>query len=528
MSRASSWPGVIVAILLILAASRAHAVSCTINGTVSIEPQDSFYCDTSILGSSACNNWREVDLDTGSKPMQYMWIAVVPHNGTQNGTIRTDANGNWTATVWVNAAQCLGQEVDIEYRFARLSEFTGGFQTGLPLGQPVYRFRIVDVDEGNPGLEDDVPGNALHVKEVNEDLDGPTTTVSQTWGRGSTAKTTRYANAYYTANSMLKEITTWSSNLNDRFSSTNPNNILRIALEDTWDTGGAWAGGHQVMLSWNAYGAGGVLRHEIGHIVHGYVHHGDRNANCGGYGFNESSCTAGKCLSTRSCDYGSTAFGEALATLFGVRSLTSNDTHVWSCGCFDGAIGGQNYDICSQHAAATFDGDNDWFFDCVGGQPQTFWHMGDDHSSSPANCVRLNKEGGCNCTGASDICPTAFVSTTGWRNGAQITRFLWDMLDASTDGGQDNDDFGITDIIAVLEAMPCSGSHEGEDGSCEEQASTPCDPPDGPDELVADGGPPPNGPSPNRDSYNVYDLGEALPNSQGNERVLNCVQGALD
>lgn len=134
--------------------------------------------------------------------------------------------------------------------------------------------------------------------------------------------------------------------------------------------------------------------------------------------------------------------------------------------------------------------------------------------------MRLNKQGGCNCTGPSNVCPAAFRSTTGWRNDAQITRFLWDLIDSSTDGGQDNDDFGVTDIVALLEGMPCVGNHDGEDGSCEEPVSSPCDPPNE--------GPPPSGPSPNRDSYNVYDLAEALPNSQENERVLNCVQGALD
>jgi hypothetical protein len=102
------------------------------------------------------------------------------------------------------------------------------------------------------------------------------------------------------------------------------------------------------------------------------------------------------------------------------------------------------------------------------------------------------------------------------------------MIDASTDGGQDDDDFSIGDIVALLEGMPCVGNHDGEDGSCEEPVTSPCDPPDGPDGNVVDGGPPPSGPSPNRDSYNIYDFAEALPNSQENERILNCVQGAPD
>ena len=508
-----------VAFLVNLVASHAHAaVACTINGTVSLQPQDSFYCDTNLLGSESCANWKEVDLDTTTKPLQYMWITVDPVNGAPKST-RTDSAGNWSLTVDVDGSTCVFQQVDILYKFARLSESGSGFIGGFPN----YRFRLVDVDEGDPMIDDDGPGNALHTRIDRKTLTVPTTTIPLSFSRTSTIWGARLANIYYTANSMLKEVTTWSANLDDKFVSTDSNEILRIGLENTWNGGGR-AGGHGVIIGWDRYGIGGIIRHEIGHIVHGYVHHEDRNAACGGYAFREAVCTGGVCLDPRECEYGSTATSEALATFFGVRSLTTNDEFVWACSCFDGAIGGENWDTCSENALNTFDDDGDWFRVCtVDGEPGdgTFWYIGDFRSFSPASCVRLNKDGGCPCGGTSAECPASFRAAAGWRNGAQITRFLWDLIDTSTDGGQDNDNFGITDIVATLEAMPCIGNHNGEDGSCEEQATSPCDPPD-------PGGPLPSGPSPNRDSYNVYDLSEALPGSQENERILNCVNGAPD
>ena len=512
----------ILALLLSLVAPRLHAaVSCTINGTVTLEPQDSFYCDTSILGSSTCDNWKEVNLDTTTKPLQYMWITVVPPSGSQAST-RTDVNGNWSITVSINAAQCQGQQVDILYKFARLWELNGGF---VPVtGAPVFRFWLSDVAEGNPTDPlDDQPGANIQTRIEQKTLGGPVTTISLSFLRTSTTFSARLANAYYTVNSMVKEVATWSENLDDRFLSANPNDVPRIGLEDTWNQGGGqFYAPHNVLISWNLYGAGGIIRHELGHVVHTFIHHEDKNSNCGGM-LSRPSCTGlDGCDDPRTCLYGSSATEEALATFFAVRSITTNQTHVWACTCFDGAIGGGNWDVCSDHALATFDpdGESDWFFWCSSGG-LTFLHIGDFRSSSPTSCVRLSKEGGCDCTPpmGSSVCPSSYYSSRGWRNYAQITRFLWDLIDSSTDGGQDNADFHMEDVVAAMEGMACIGNQGGVDGSCEEQWTTPCEP-------IAEGSVP--GSSPSRDSYNIYDLSEALPGSQEAERVLNCVQGATD
>jgi hypothetical protein len=514
MTLASRLWGVLVGVLLSLLASQARAVSCNVQGTVTIEPQDSFYCDTTVLGSAACSSWREVNLDTTTKPMRYMWITVVPHDGVEAST-RTDANGNWSTTVWVNAAQCQGQAVDIQYKFARLWEFLGGFYNG-----PLSRFWIVDVDEAN-----NMPGVNLHAKEVHQILSGPTHTRNQNWTRGSTDVTTRLANTYYILNSMITEVVTWSDNLHSRFlSDLMGEPVLKFGMElNVGGFGGLTRTPHDVLIGWPAYGAGGVVRHELGHVVHTYVHHEDRNWGCLSYGFSHSSCTGTDgCENKRSCEYGSTALSEGLANFFAVRSITTNDTQVWGCACFDGASGGSYWHICSDHALSTFDSDGDWFKDCSGGLGLDFSYIGDFRVSSPSTCVRLNKEGGCNCSPpmGSTACPLSFYSSTGWRNATQITRFLWDLIDQSTDdGGVDNENLGITDIVQALEAMPCVGNHGGEDGSCEEDFTTPCDP-------ESEGPLPANPPS--RDSYNVHDIEHALPNSQTAERALNCVQGAPD
>ena len=50
------------ALLVLLFARDAFATTCTINGTVKIEPIDQYYCDPDVSGMD-CSGWREVDLD---------------------------------------------------------------------------------------------------------------------------------------------------------------------------------------------------------------------------------------------------------------------------------------------------------------------------------------------------------------------------------------------------------------------------------------------------------------------------------
>jgi hypothetical protein len=105
----------------------------------------------------------------------------------------------------------------------------------------------------------------------------------------------------------------------------------------------------------------------------------------------------------------------------------------------------------------------------------------------------------------------------------RITRFLWDMLDTSTDAGNDATDLNMPGFTTVMENMPCSGTDFGVNGSCNEfDRSTPsaCSP-------ATEGATSPTGTG-TRDSYNAWDLAAAIQGDQSSERTLNCVQGATD
>ena len=84
-------------------ASRAAAASCTINGSMTIQPKDQYYCDTTILGS-ACTGWKEVDLDTKTVGVPYMYIEVTSTSFDFKYT-SSDINGNWSVTL-TNVPNC--------------------------------------------------------------------------------------------------------------------------------------------------------------------------------------------------------------------------------------------------------------------------------------------------------------------------------------------------------------------------------------------------------------------------------------
>jgi hypothetical protein len=139
-------------------------------------------------------------------------------------------------------------------------------------------------------------------------------------------------------------------------------------------------------------------------------------------------------------------------------------------------------------------------------------------------CKGQNDCIGCDC--ASVTCEDAFRLSEGWQNQTQVQRLLWDMIDSSTDSGQDDTNESISSFVGFMAGMPCSEGTLHVDGTCNEPNNKlgsvlVCTPPDDTDVQSA----PHQG---TRHSYNVWDLAELIPGDQGSERTLNCVQGATD
>lgn len=66
-----------VALVGIIVPHVSGAATCTLTGGANIEPLDSYYCDTAPTGGSqSCTYWNEVNLDSSTKPMQYMRVYV--------------------------------------------------------------------------------------------------------------------------------------------------------------------------------------------------------------------------------------------------------------------------------------------------------------------------------------------------------------------------------------------------------------------------------------------------------------------
>lgn len=107
----------------------------------------------------------------------------------------------------------------------------------------------------------------------------------------------------------------------------------------------------------------------------------------------------------------------------------------------------------------------------------------------------------------------------------------WDLIDSSTDAGQDDANHSMSQLVGYFEGMACSGNQGGVDGSCEEhEVPAWCGPfPLPPCECnpATDGDTSPNGTG-TRDSYNTYDIAAMVPGDDSSERDLNCVQGAED
>ena len=114
-------------------------------------------------------------------------------------------------------------------------------------------------------------------------------------------------------------------------------------------------------------------------------------------------------------------------------------------------------------------------------------------------------------------------------NPVNFERFLWDVLDANSEGALDTNDLDIFDLVTAMYGMGYANNPIpwGADGTCWEHqtangnnclpASASAIVPPGP--IAAAG---------TRDGYNARDFEDAIPESQLNEMLLNCVQGAPD
>src|SRR5262245_23587079 len=192
MSGFKALLALLVAAVATLLPANAHAVTCTINGSVTLDSADSYYCDEDILGTSACSSWREKNLDSTTKPIQYMHLCVLKDN-VELDCAQTDANGNWSATFSLTGSSCQGQEVEIRHFYIRVHENDVGVDF------PRLRFWVTHLDANG------VPDLPVWFKSDFPELDGFVTSHSRHWARGSLATSTRLANIYFTANSYLKE-----------------------------------------------------------------------------------------------------------------------------------------------------------------------------------------------------------------------------------------------------------------------------------------------------------------------------------
>jgi hypothetical protein len=105
-----------------------------------------------------------------------------------------------------------------------------------------------------------------------------------------------------------------------------------------------------------------------------------------------------------------------------------------------------------------------------------------------------------------------------------VARFLWDLIDAHNEVGQDDTNESMSSLALIFQNRTCAASSGyGVDGTCNEpnrSSSSNCVPSNGDIPLSPAFG--------NRDSYNAWDIGDSMPGNQTSERTINCVQGATD
>jgi hypothetical protein len=241
--------------------------------------------------------------------------------------------------------------------------------------------------------------------------------------------------------------------------------------------------------------------------------------------------------SIESCEHAYASTVEGIASFFGTRSLITNEANNQAFFCFcNPNIPNTSQDLCSATAAGPMDADRQ--VDCVaagGDDGVKFSGVGDDFADDDSHCATLFTTFQCDCPDSTNgLCTGSWPITHGYRNEANITRFLWDAIDTHSDSGRPDDlDESVESVVANFEAMRCTGicdgsaaSDCGDDNSCNEPNADPCDP-------VLDYYPLPGYPEPmtgTRDAYNAWELRSQIISgpSRFEEARNNCVHGARD
>lgn len=515
-----------LAIIILLGALDIGAafatVNCTVTGTVQVQPMDLFYCDTNPTGGPTqdCTGWREVNLDTTTKPLKYLKVVVRdPATSTQLSQAHTNSSGQYTVQFQLGAASCANQVVHVGYRWARVHESDGG------LSDPRYRFRVT------------VLGSTT-TRETTESLTltGASTQNNRTFARSNDSDpdflTVDLPNLYYTADSMISEVISWTSHLSADLATTDlgVGGMMRLGIDSTGGSGCSGGAGacalydeFEVKLPSTIIGNGLLLRHEMSHLVFFSMLKrswdlgcsSDLWANSGGRDF-------------RSCEWGSHVTEEGTPTFIALRSVTSADTNSWICGMYwTSAVG--NQDACSECRYLGLS--NDKMVDCgTPSQADAFRGIGDSFATQKTDCARVQASM-CSCTDsapADGVCDS--YQSIGWRNVVQAVRFFWDILDTSTDGGRDNTDMsmgGSGGLAEVFEDIPCvGGTNHGANHDCQE-----CNVAGGGCTPAATSSSTPNPAAGTRDGFNLYDFSFFIPDGidgQWDERDINCAAGALD
>lgn len=558
-----------------IAPAHARAASCTVEGTVQINPLDTYYCDQSWQSTSECSGWLEKDLDSTTRPMKYLALRLTNTTGTTTyGYAFTDATGFFSYTIVQSGwSTCSGHSVDAEINFARIHEDDLGLEDvgDLPRG------RFLIVDPADDTLQAYVP-NTFDNQALSGGSVATTNIGTMTFGRTLTANNAYIANVYYIMNSAVTEIVTWTTNLDTRFSSiyggcSGDDHVLCVRYDfndSSWEPscgGSGCADGDDWRLELNEtlFNDGALVRHEVGHLVYFALHGLNQGAVGGGVSCTSSMLDNVDGRGPISCEWGVFAMAEGLPSFWGIRSVMEHNTNgnVWWCPRSDDTDL-DNQDSCSQQAEATHDSDRVEDLPWEPTSDNLGWRgIGDNYVTSRCHCSRLSTSSqGCTICVDGDnnglcpddpadynACPDTSRDTAcgdpsgsggdticddykdmGFRNTNQVARFFWDILDGNNEGSDDSD-FNASTLADVFEDMKCltgSSDYGGDEDGCNEPhrfSGGTCNPPNQASGSVW------GIHTTTRDSYNIYDLAWAIPDTptdQSGERSLNCVEDATD
>lgn len=507
----------------------AFAATCTVSGRIRVQSMDSYYCDRNFLAD--CAQWNEQDLDTTDKPLQHMLVSLHSNVAARTvlATTATDTTGFYSLTF--TATACPANAILVEW-MARVHE------ADHAAAVPRLRFAVALTSEPTVWSQE-----TLVTLTANSGTKNITHNRSTT---GAPDQFAQYTNVYYTVNSALTTMISWHADIDSYFQAPwvtssglqGPYFLVRYNPNVALAFSGAF-NGTELLISGESYNRGSVARHELGHAVHAVIHGTflptptspkafRRRGSCGSYEFGKTA-PPGQLdgHGADSCEWASTATDEAIASFFGVRSITTSDG-AFECNFADPL----DPDFCSERVATFMAPDADRIIFGVNG-------IGDTFASTVFHCAQVRTMQGCQtcntttagattCTACMDInadgnCDGPAV--WGFRNEVNIARYLWDLIDTHNEG-TDNADTSVVGVLTALKAMSCNENVFGVDGTCNEPnrfSPSSCSP-------TSIWGTTNNGAlgTATRDSYNTTDLNQLLNSGDSSETMLNCVAYALD